>query len=91
MIGITGSVGRRRRRISSPLPCLDLRGAASERSFNNELGLPLTLLNAPDDAQWVVLEMGARGVGHVARPGPGGTSRRRHRDERRHGPRGVLR
>ncbi|HXA34518.1 MAG TPA: UDP-N-acetylmuramoyl-tripeptide--D-alanyl-D-alanine ligase, partial [Acidimicrobiales bacterium] len=39
--------------------------AASERSFNNELGLPLTLLNAPDDARWVVLEMGARGVGQI--------------------------
>jgi UDP-N-acetylmuramoyl-tripeptide--D-alanyl-D-alanine ligase len=43
------------------------RTAASERSFNNELGLPLTLLNAPDDAQWVILEMGARNVGHIAR------------------------
>jgi UDP-N-acetylmuramoyl-tripeptide--D-alanyl-D-alanine ligase len=41
--------------------------SASERSFNNELGLPLTLLNAPDDARWVVLEMGARGVGHIER------------------------
>ena len=41
--------------------------AASERSFNNELGLPLTLLNAPDDVEWVVLEMGARGAGHITR------------------------
>ena len=41
--------------------------AASERSFNNELGLPLTLLNAPDEVRWVVLEMGARGVGHIRR------------------------
>ena len=25
------------------------------------------MLNAPDDVQWVVLEMGARGVGHIER------------------------
>ncbi len=28
--------------------------------------MPLTLLNAPDDVQMVVLEMGARGFGHIA-------------------------
>ena len=67
------------------------RTAASERSFNNELGLPLTLLNAPDDTQWVVLEMGARGVGHIAQLAAGGTARRRDRDQRGHGPRRVLR
>ena len=65
--------------------------AASERSFNNELGLPLTLLNAPDDAQWVVLEMGARGVGHIDASRSGGPARGRHRDQRGHGARGVLR
>jgi UDP-N-acetylmuramoyl-tripeptide--D-alanyl-D-alanine ligase len=53
------------------------RTAASERSFNNELGLPLTLLNAPEAARWVVLEMGARRAGdieqlaEVARPDVG--------------------
>ena len=36
------------------------------RSFNNELGVPLTLVNAPDGTEAVVVEMGARGVGHVA-------------------------
>ncbi len=39
---------------------------ASPRSFNNELGVPLTLTNAPDDADAVVIEMGARGLRHVA-------------------------
>ena len=42
------------------------RVAASERSFNNELGVPITLLNAPDDVEAVVIEMGARGRGHIA-------------------------
>ena len=68
MVGITGSVGKTTTK-DLLRHCLasTFRTAASERSFNNELGLPLTLLNAPDDAQWVVLEMGARDVGHIAR------------------------
>jgi UDP-N-acetylmuramoyl-tripeptide--D-alanyl-D-alanine ligase len=67
-IGITGSVGKTttkdllRHCLASAFVV-----AASERSFNNELGLPLTLLNAPDDVEWVVLEMGARGAGDITR------------------------
>ncbi len=38
----------------------------SDKSFNNEIGVPLTLLNAPDDAWAGVVEMGARGIGHIA-------------------------
>src|SRR3546814_7256634 len=38
----------------------------SERSFNNEIGVPLTLRGAPDGTEAVVVEMGARGVGHIA-------------------------
>ena len=39
---------------------------ASEKSFNNELGVPLTLVNAHDDTDVAVIEMGARGAGHIA-------------------------
>ena len=35
-------------------------------SFNNELGLPLTVLRADEQTRFLVLEMGARGLGHVA-------------------------
>jgi UDP-N-acetylmuramoyl-tripeptide--D-alanyl-D-alanine ligase len=68
VIGITGSVGKTTTKdlLHSCLTS-SFRASASERSFNNELGLPLTLLNAPDDVEWVVLEMGARGAGHIAR------------------------
>ncbi|HVT42644.1 MAG TPA: UDP-N-acetylmuramoyl-tripeptide--D-alanyl-D-alanine ligase [Acidimicrobiales bacterium] len=68
VIGITGSVGKTTTKdllagcLSAAFPT-----AASERSFNNELGLPLTLLNAAEGTRWVVLEMGARGPGHIAR------------------------
>ena len=68
VVGITGSVGKTTTKdLLHQCLATSFRTAASERSFNNELGLPLTLLNAPDDVQWVVLEMGARDVGHIAR------------------------
>ncbi|MGW8332225.1 UDP-N-acetylmuramoyl-tripeptide--D-alanyl-D-alanine ligase [Streptomyces sp. NPDC055808] len=34
-------------------------------SLNNEIGLPLTALTATGDTRHLVLEMGARGVGHI--------------------------
>ena len=68
VVGITGSVGKTTTK-DLLYRCLApaFATAASERSFNNELGLPLTLFNAAADVQWVVLEMGARGVGHIER------------------------
>jgi UDP-N-acetylmuramoyl-tripeptide--D-alanyl-D-alanine ligase len=67
VVGITGSVGKTTTK-DLVRACLAVAfpTAASERSYNNELGLPLTLLNAADDVRWVVLEMGARGFGHIA-------------------------
>ncbi|MGW0733357.1 UDP-N-acetylmuramoyl-tripeptide--D-alanyl-D-alanine ligase [Streptomyces sp. NPDC002851] len=34
-------------------------------SLNNEIGLPLTALTATEETQHLVLEMGARGIGHI--------------------------
>jgi len=67
VIGITGSVGK----TSVKDLALAAVGAgrpahASERSFNNELGVPLTLLNAPEGTEVLIVEMGARGTGHIA-------------------------
>jgi UDP-N-acetylmuramoyl-tripeptide--D-alanyl-D-alanine ligase len=39
---------------------------ATRGNFNNELGVPLTVLRATTDTRYRVVEMGARGVGHVA-------------------------
>jgi UDP-N-acetylmuramoyl-tripeptide--D-alanyl-D-alanine ligase len=36
-------------------------------SFNNDLGLPLTVLRTDEATRFLVLEMGARGRGHIAR------------------------
>lgn len=67
VIGITGSTGKTS---TKDLLAAVLRAqgpiAASEKSFNNELGVPLTLLDAPADAIAAVIEMGARGIGHIA-------------------------
>jgi UDP-N-acetylmuramoyl-tripeptide--D-alanyl-D-alanine ligase len=39
---------------------------ATRGNFNNELGVPLTVLRATPETRYLVVEMGARGVGHVA-------------------------
>jgi UDP-N-acetylmuramoyl-tripeptide--D-alanyl-D-alanine ligase len=67
LVGITGSVGKTSTKdMAAAALGSRRRTVASPRSFNNELGLPLTLANAPEDAEVVVLEMGARGPGHIA-------------------------
>ena len=35
-------------------------------SYNNEIGLPLTVLSADETTRFLVLEYSARGVGHIA-------------------------
>ena len=67
VVGITGSVGKTSvKDLLAAALSVSLKTTASERSFNNELGVPLTLLSAPADAEAVVVEMGARGIGHIA-------------------------
>lgn len=39
---------------------------ATAANHNNELGVPLTVLGADHDTTHLVVEMGARGVGHIA-------------------------
>ncbi len=67
VVGVTGSVVKTSvKDLLAAVLSQRLRTAASERSFNNELGVPLTLLNAPDGTEAAVVEMGARNVGHIA-------------------------
>lgn len=68
VIGITGSVGKTSTKdfIAAALSS-ELVVSASERSFNNDQGLPVTLLNAAANAQALVLEMGMRGFGEISR------------------------
>jgi UDP-N-acetylmuramoyl-tripeptide--D-alanyl-D-alanine ligase len=66
VIGLTGSSGKTSTK--------DLLGQVlathgptvfTEGSLNNELGVPLTVLRADEDTRYLLLEMGARGVGHI--------------------------
>lgn len=67
VVGVTGSVGKTSTKdLLAGVLATTFATAASEKSFNNELGLPLTLANAADDTEAVVAEMGARGIGHIA-------------------------
>lgn len=66
IVGVTGSVGKTTTKdLLSNVLARRYLTAASEKSFNNELGVPLTLVNAPDGTEAAVIEMGARGVGHI--------------------------
>jgi UDP-N-acetylmuramoyl-tripeptide--D-alanyl-D-alanine ligase len=67
VVGITGSVGKTSTKdlIAAALAATR-RVTANERSFNNEQGLPVTILGAPDDVEVLVVEMGMRGFGEIA-------------------------
>ncbi|HKY15350.1 MAG TPA: UDP-N-acetylmuramoyl-tripeptide--D-alanyl-D-alanine ligase [Microthrixaceae bacterium] len=66
VVAITGSVGKTTSKdLAASVLAQQYVTAASERSFNNELGVPITLLGAPDGTTATVVEMGARGLGHI--------------------------
>lgn len=68
VIGVTGSVGKTSvKDLAAAALSVRHRTTASYRSFNNDLGVPLTLVNAPEGTEVAVVEMGARGYGHIAR------------------------
>lgn len=67
VVAITGSVGKTSTKdLCAVAFASHWRTHASTRSFNNEIGVPLTLCNAPDGTEVAVVEMGARGLGHIA-------------------------
>jgi UDP-N-acetylmuramoyl-tripeptide--D-alanyl-D-alanine ligase len=67
VVGVTGSVGKTSvKDLLAAVFATTYATVASERSFNNEIGVPLTLANADDTTEAAVVEMGARGIGHIA-------------------------
>jgi len=66
VIGITGSTGKTMTKdFTAAVLGRQFRVVASPSSFNNEVGLPLTLLRADERTEAVVCEMGSRGPGHI--------------------------
>jgi UDP-N-acetylmuramoyl-tripeptide--D-alanyl-D-alanine ligase len=67
VVAVTGSAGKT---VTKDLTAAALRRGrrvhASPGSFNNEAGLPLTLLSADPAVQVIVAEMGARFAGNIA-------------------------
>ena len=66
VVGLTGSAGKTGSKdlIAALLEQLGPT-VAPPGNFNNELGLPLTLLRADASTRFLVLEMGARGLGQI--------------------------
>jgi UDP-N-acetylmuramoyl-tripeptide--D-alanyl-D-alanine ligase len=67
-LGITGSSGKTSTKdllgqvLATAGPTVSPPG-----SYNNDIGLPLTVLDADEETRFLVLEMGSRGPGHIAR------------------------
>ena len=66
VVGVTGSVGKTSTKdLIAVALSSSKRVVANVRSFNNEQGLPVTILNAPLTTEVLVLEMGMRGLGQI--------------------------
>jgi UDP-N-acetylmuramoyl-tripeptide--D-alanyl-D-alanine ligase len=67
VVGITGSIGKTTTKDLLAAICAPQRRTiAAERSYNNELGLPLTLCRLEADTELCILELAMRGFGQIA-------------------------
>jgi len=67
VVGITGSVGKTTtKELAAAVLARRYVTLKSEASYNNEIGLPLTLVHLTDEHECVVLEMGMYDVGEIA-------------------------
>lgn len=66
VIAVTGSAGKTTTKdLLAALMATDGPTVAPKLSFNNEVGLPLTVLKTDEHTRHLVLEMGASGPGHL--------------------------
>jgi len=63
VVGVTGSAGKTTTKefLKTFLAC-----PGTDGNFNNHIGLPLTILNCPEDADFLVVEMGTNHPGEIA-------------------------
>jgi len=67
VVGVTGSTGKTTTKdLLAAVLATRLSTVANTASFNNEVGLPLTLARLEPGTQALVVEMGARAPGHIA-------------------------
>lgn len=68
VVGITGSNGKTSaKNMLAAITGKAGKTVAPKDSFNNDVGLPLTVLRLQEDTQFLILEMGASGVGSIER------------------------
>jgi UDP-N-acetylmuramoyl-tripeptide--D-alanyl-D-alanine ligase len=66
VVGLTGSAGKTSTKdLIAQLLSRTAPTVFTQESFNNEIGHPLTALRAEETTRYLVLEMGARGAGHI--------------------------
>jgi UDP-N-acetylmuramoyl-tripeptide--D-alanyl-D-alanine ligase len=67
VIGITGSTGKTSTKdLTAAMVDQQKRVVATPLNLNTEIGLPLTVLGAPEGTEVLVLEMAMRGAGQIA-------------------------
>lgn len=67
VIAVTGSVGKTTTKaLIHSILSVKLRGSASPKSFNNEVGVPMTILAADPVDQYLVVEVGTNAPGEIA-------------------------
>jgi UDP-N-acetylmuramoyl-tripeptide--D-alanyl-D-alanine ligase len=67
VVGITGSTGKTSTKdILAALCAPTARTVAAEASYNNEIGVPLTLCRLEPDTEVCILELAMRGFGQIA-------------------------
>ncbi len=67
VVGVTGSAGKTTtKELLKAFLSRVGKVHATEGNFNNHLGLPVTILNCPPDADFLVLEMGTNHPGEIA-------------------------
>jgi UDP-N-acetylmuramoyl-tripeptide--D-alanyl-D-alanine ligase len=67
VVGITGSTGKTSTKdLLAAMLAQQLRVVATHANLNTEIGLPLTILGAPEGTEALVLEMAMRGAGQIA-------------------------
>ncbi len=69
VVGITGSAGKTTTKdlLAGIFAASDADGTtvAPQGSYNGEVGVPLTVFKADYDTRYLVIEMGATGIGHI--------------------------
>lgn len=68
LVAITGSSGKTTtRKITQAIFSTQFNTHATLKNFNNEIGVPLTLLDLSKDHEWAIIEMGMNHAGEISR------------------------